>query len=114
MSYDGCGCAGGQVTTVEGLSVARDDTSGNARRKQKIYEDILGRGFKTEVYGWDGSTVYTTTVNTFNGRDQFTNTGQYSGNTSSSTYRDVTMTCNGHGRMAKKHYPIEGTGTFTS
>ena len=45
------------VTTIEGPSVPRDDASGNARRKQKVYADILGRDFKTEVYNWDGSTV---------------------------------------------------------
>ena len=35
ISYEGCGCAGGLVTTVEGESVPRTDTTGNARRKQK-------------------------------------------------------------------------------
>lgn len=114
ISYAGCGCAGGLETTIEGPSVARDDTSGNARRKQKVYQDILGRGFKTEVYQWDGSTVYTTTVNTFNGRDQITNTRQYAGSTASGTYQDVTMTYDGHGRMATRHYPIEDTSTYTT
>ncbi len=114
ISYAGCGCAGGQLTTIQGPSVARDDTTGNARRKQMVYDDILGRNVKTEVYGWDGSTVYTTTVNTFNGRDQITNTRQYAGATTSSTYQDVTMSYDGHGRMATRHYPIEDSGTYTS
>jgi len=46
ITYEGCGCAGGLVTTVEGELVPRTDTSGNARRKQKIYQDILGRTTK--------------------------------------------------------------------
>lgn len=62
ISYEGCGCAGGQVTTVESEMVPRDDVpTTNARRKQKVYEDILGRTFKAVVYKWDGTTAYTTT-----------------------------------------------------
>jgi hypothetical protein len=114
ISYAGCGCAGNQVTTIQGPSVPRDDTSGNARRKQISYDDVLGRNTKTEVYKWDGATVLTSTVNTFNARDQITNTRQYDGSTSSGTYRDVTMTFDGHGRMATRHYPIEDAGTFTA
>ena len=41
ITYSSCGCAGGLVTTVEGELVPRTDTSGNARRKQKMYADIL-------------------------------------------------------------------------
>jgi hypothetical protein len=70
-SYDGCGCAGGQVTTVKSELVPRDDQpTVNARRTQKIYADVLGRSYKTEVLNWDGITPYTTTVQTFNGRDK--------------------------------------------
>lgn len=114
ISYEGCGCAGGQVTTIQGPSVAKDVGTGNARRVQKIYEDILGRSYLTEVYGWDGTSVYTSTEQKFNGRDQVTRTRQYSGNTSSSIYQDVTMTYDGFGRMATRHYPIEDSGTYTS
>ena len=79
-SYEGCGCAGGQVTTIQSELVPRDDQpTVNARRIQKVYQDILGRTEKTEVMNWSGTTVYTTTVNTFNGRDQITNTRQYAG-----------------------------------
>lgn len=114
ISYAGCGCAGGQVTTIQGPSVPRDDTTGNARRKQMIYEDILGRNVKTEIYGWDGSTVYTTTVNTYNGRDQVTLSRQYAGTTSASTYQDTTTTFDGHGRMATQHVPANATSTNTA
>jgi hypothetical protein len=119
ISYDGCGCAGGQVTTIQGENIVETDWNGNnantlGRRKQKIYEDILGRTVKTEVFEWDGSTVYSTTVNTFNGRDQITNTRQYAGSTSSSTYRDLVMTYDGHGRMKMRHYPIEDANANTT
>ena len=50
ISYEGCGCAGGQVTTIEGERVPIPGTSNFARRKQKVYEDILGKTFKTETY----------------------------------------------------------------
>jgi hypothetical protein len=56
ITYEGCGCAGGLVTTIEGELVPRTDTSGSARRKQKAYSDILGRTWKTETFEWDGST----------------------------------------------------------
>ncbi|HEY0429705.1 MAG TPA: hypothetical protein VGC76_18125, partial [Pyrinomonadaceae bacterium] len=114
FSYDGCGCAGGQVTTIEGESVPVPGQTYSARRKQKVYADILGRIYKTEIMNWDGSTVYTTNVNTYNGRDQMTNTRQYAGTTSSSTYQDVTMTYDGHGRMKTRHYPIEDANTYTA
>ena len=113
-SYDGCGCAGGQITTIQGELVPRDDQpSVNARRTQKIYADILGRSYKTEVMNWSGS-VYTTTVQTFNGRDQVTNTRQFDGDANSYVYRDVSMTYDGHGRMKTRHYPIENAGANTS
>lgn len=62
ISYEGCGCAGGMVTTVEGERVPIPGTENFARRKQKVYQDILGRTWKTEAYEWDGTTVYATAV----------------------------------------------------
>jgi YD repeat-containing protein len=114
FSYEGCGCAGGEVVTVEGESVPVPGQSYSARRKQKIYSDILGRQNKTEIYEWNGTSVYTTTVNTFNGRDQITNTRQYAGTTSSTSYRDVSMTYDGHSRMKTRHFPIEDALAETS
>ena len=114
ISYEGCGCAGGQITTVSGELVPRDDQpTVNARRTQKIYADILARTYKTEILKWDASTVYSTTVQTFNGRDQVTKTRQYAGTDTSSTYQDVDMTYDGVGRMKTRHYPIEDPGTYT-
>ncbi|HMO81996.1 MAG TPA: hypothetical protein PKD24_14490, partial [Pyrinomonadaceae bacterium] len=96
--------------TVEGESVPRTDTTGNARRKQKAYADILGRTYKTETYEWDGSTVYSTIVNTFNGRDQVVNSRQYAGNSSSGTYQDTIATFDGHGRLLASHLPEQRDG----
>ena len=117
ISYEGCGCAGGLVTTIQGENVPRDDQpTVNARRTQKIYADILGRSWKTVVYKWDGATAYTTTEQSFNGRDQVLRTRQTDNTSTASpqTYQDVTMTFDGHGRMKTRHYPIEDTGTTTT
>ena len=114
FSYEGCGCAGGQVTTVQGELVPRNDNPNlSARRTQKIYADILGRTKKTEIMNWDNS-VYTTTTQTFNGRDQVLQTRQYAGAEGSSTHQTVTMSYDGHGRMKTRHYPIEDSGATTS
>lgn len=113
ISYDGCGCAGGLVVTVEGELVPRDDQPTlNGRRKQKVYSDILGRDVRTEIYNWDGG-VYKTNVTTFNGRDQVTQTRQYAGTTSSTTYQDTTATFDGHGRLKSQHAPQQDAGTGT-
>jgi YD repeat-containing protein len=113
ISYEGCGCAGGLETTIQSELVPRDDTTGSARRTQKVYEDIHGRSFKKVVMNWDGSTPYTTTVQKFNGRDQVTLTRQYAGSDTSQTFQDVTMTYDGHGRTKTRHYPIEDAQTET-
>lgn len=73
----------------------------------------MGRTYKTEIMNWDGATVYTSTVQTFDGRDNVVNTRQYAGNTGSSTFQDVSMTYDGHGRLKTRHYPVEDTGTDT-
>jgi YD repeat-containing protein len=115
FSYDGCGCAGGLVTTIQSESVPRDDIANtNGRRTQKIYEDILGRNYKTVVLKWDGTTPYTTTEKFFNGRDQVTETRQYDNTTTGNPYQSVFMTYDGHGRMASRHYPVEDSSASTS
>src|SRR5262249_21764829 len=115
ISYDGCGCAGGQVTTVQGESVPYN--SSTARRTQKVYEDVLGRSYKTELLDWDIS-VYSTEVKTFNARDQVTQVRTYSGTTSSSTFQDVTMSYDGHARLKNEHHPEQqdssGNPTYTT
>lgn len=114
-NFQGCGCAGGQITTVQSELVPRDDQPGiNARRTQKIYEDILGRAYKTEILDWVGN-VYTSTVQKFNGRDQITETSQYTGTDNvNNTHQTVTMSYDGYGRMKTRHYPIEDALTETS
>ncbi|MBX3292724.1 MAG: RHS repeat protein [Acidobacteria bacterium] len=82
-----------------------DDPQTNARRKQKSYEDILGRAFKAETYEWDGTTVYSTVVNTYNGRDQVTLLRQYAGTALSETYQDTTASYDGHGRTVGQKLP---------
>src|SRR5437660_9455383 len=68
-SYSGCGCAGGEVVTL----------TDEVGRQQKVYSDVLGRQWKTEVYNSDHITVYSTNVSVYNGRDQEIRVKQYSG-----------------------------------
>jgi len=112
ISYEGCGCAGGQVTTIESERVPYG-TSSFGRRKQKVYEDILGRSWKTESFDWDGSTVYSTQTQLFDGRDQAVRTRQYSGTDSSSTYQDYTAEFDGFGRVVSSHKPEQRNDSNT-
>ncbi len=120
ISYDGCGCAGGQVTTVQGENIVESDWQNNnqttlGRRTQKIYADVQGRTVKTEVMNWDGVTPYTTTVNAYNGRDQVTSSIQYAGAASvNSPHQDVTMEYDGHGRIKTQHRPEQNANTATT
>ncbi len=93
-SYGGCGCAGGEIVTH----------TDEATRRQKVYSDVLGRQWKTEVLNGD-STVYSTTTSTFNARDQVTQVRRYQGADTSSVYQDTTMSYNGYGRLLTRHVP---------
>ncbi|HJT67512.1 MAG TPA: fibronectin type III domain-containing protein [Pyrinomonadaceae bacterium] len=109
-SYTGCGCAGGEVTT---LTDEGTFTGGVAkRRQQKTYSDILGRPVKTEMLNWEGGTVYSATVNTYNVRDQIESTIQYAG-AEGSAHQDTTMTYDGYGRLQTQHLPEQTAGTTT-
>src|SRR5205823_3727584 len=66
-SYAGCGCAGGEVVTL----------TDEVERQQKIYSDVLGRQWKTEIM--NGASIYSATVNVFNARDQVTLVRQWAG-----------------------------------
>lgn len=120
ISYEGCGCAGGNVTTVKGPVTTAVDIAGvtqtTKRRTQKAYDDILGRTFKTESWDLDGAgpAPYSTVKTTFNGRDQATLIRQYSGSETSSTYQDTTATFDGHGRLKTQHRPEQDAGTVTT
>jgi YD repeat-containing protein len=102
-SYTGCGCAGGAVVTLtdEGTMT----TGEFKRRQQKIYSDVLGRTVKAETYNWQDPSVYSTTVNTYNARDQVTLTRQYAGPEGAATYQDTTLTYDGYGHLIMKHAP---------
>ncbi len=113
ITYTGCGCAGGQVTTIQSELVSRDDIpTQTARRTQKVYSDILGRTYKTETLKLDGS-VYSTNKTTFNGRDQVTLSRQFSGTENSATFQDTTATYDGFGRLKTQHRPEQNAGTAT-
>ncbi|HEX5602417.1 MAG TPA: DUF4214 domain-containing protein [Pyrinomonadaceae bacterium] len=112
-SYAGCGCAGGEVVTLTDEGTI--DGGVAKRRQQKIYSDVLGRTVKTELLNWQGGSVYSTTVNTYNVKDQITNTKQYSGPESpANPHRETTATYDGYGRLQTKHIPQESAGTGTT
>ena len=102
-AYSGCGCAGGEVVTLTDEGTI--DGGVAKHRQQKIYADVLGRTVKTEVLNWQGGSVYSATVNTYNVRDQITQVRQYAGAEGSSTYQDTTMTYDGYGRLKTRHRP---------
>ncbi|HEV7746049.1 MAG TPA: hypothetical protein VGO56_13700 [Pyrinomonadaceae bacterium] len=102
-SYSGCGCAGGEVVTLTDEGTI--DAGVAKRRQQKIYADVFGRTAKTETFNWQGPSVYATTVNTYDARDQVTLVRQYAGAEGSATYQDSVLTYDGHGRLKTKHTP---------
>jgi YD repeat-containing protein len=111
-SYAGCGCAGGEVVTLTDEGTI--DAGVAKRRQQKIYSDILGRQVKTEVLNWQGGSVYATTVNTYNARDQIKLVRQYQGDESSAVYQDTVMTYDGYARLKTKHVPEQDANTATT
>jgi YD repeat-containing protein len=116
ISYEGCGCAGGQITTIEGENIIETDWQGSnpntlGRRKQKVYEDILGRQWKTETLNWNGS-VYSTNTVQFNGRDQALAATQTEQSTSISQI--TSMTYDGHGRLVTQHNPVQDANKSSS
>jgi YD repeat-containing protein len=99
-AYGGCGCAGGAVVTV------RDELG----RQQRVTSDILGRTWKTEVLDWYPSqTVYSTTTNTYNVRDQVTSVYQQAG--SGGTGQTTSLTYDGHGRLKTQQSPSQTAAT---
>src|SRR5688572_20094084 len=112
VSYAGCGCAGGQVVALTDEGTI--DAGVAKRRQQKIYSDVLGRTVKTEVLNWQGGSVYSATVNTYNVRDQVTQVREYAGAEGSGTYQDTTVTYDGYGRLKTKHVPEQNAGTATT
>jgi thermitase len=94
-TYGGCGCAGGEVVTL------RDEVG----RYQRMTADVLGRAWKSEVLNWDGTTVYSTTVNNYNARNQITSTVEQVG--SSGTSQTTNLTYDGYGRLKTQQAPSQ-------
>src|SRR5262249_542927 len=111
-SYAGCGCAGGEVVTLTDEGTL--DGGVAKRRQQKIYSDVFGRTVKTEILNWQGGSVYSATVNTYNVRDEIEQVRQYAGAEGSGTYQDTTMTYDGYGRLRSKHIPEQDSGISTT
>ncbi|HEU4837636.1 MAG TPA: hypothetical protein VFS90_24615, partial [Pyrinomonadaceae bacterium] len=111
VSYAGCGCAGGEVVTLTDEGTI--DAGIAKRRQQRIYADVLGRTWKTELLNWQGGSVYSATVNTYNARDQVTQVRQYAGPEGSGTYQETTLTYDGYGRLKTKHVPEQSANANT-
>lgn len=94
-SYGGCGCAGGEVTTVQ-------DEHG---RKRRFTKDPLGRLATVEEMNWNGTTVYATTNYSYNVRDQLTQSLQ-AGQPRSFSY-------DGYGRLQTRTTPEQGGTSYT-
>ncbi|MGH9928257.1 MAG: S8 family serine peptidase, partial [Pyrinomonadaceae bacterium] len=95
VSYGGCGCAGGEVTTAQ-------DEHGRQRRFTK---DKFGRLATVEEMNWGGGSAYATTTYAYNARDQITQSNQ-AGQLRSFTY-------DGHGRSATRTTPEQGTTSYS-
>jgi YD repeat-containing protein len=138
-SYSGCGCAGGEVVTFTDEGTVVDTDPGPAinnitkKRQQKIYSDVLGRTVKTELLNWDGAgdfgtggSSYSTTVNTYNARDQITQVRRFDAaqgtvpsdpndlSCPDGSCQQTTMTYDGYGRLKTKHVPEQDQNTATT
>ncbi|MGH9949784.1 MAG: hypothetical protein ACRD6X_21660, partial [Pyrinomonadaceae bacterium] len=118
ITYEGCGCAGGQVVAVQGPVIKQSYGIGQTettlgRRKQRVESDILGRQTKAILYEWNGSTVYSTITNSYNGRDQIIGRRHYQGTASSGTFQEAVSTFDGHGRLKTRHIPEQNANTNT-
>jgi len=100
--YEGCGCAGSDITEFQSEIVTHD---GNAtgRRKSRVYRDVFGREIKSEILAWDGN-VYSTQTNSYTVLDQTTNISNQAG--TSGTQQNTVMTYDSYGRMQTRQLPI--------
>jgi YD repeat-containing protein len=123
-SYTGCGCAGGEVTTLTDEGTL--DGGVPKRRQQKIYADVLGRTVKTELRNWQGGSSYATTINSYNARDQLTRVRQFDAaqatvpedpndlSCPNGSCQQTTMTYDGYGRLKTKHAPEQQVDSSNS
>jgi len=93
-TYGGCGCAGGEVTTV------RDQRG----RRRKLTTDVLGRLKQVDELNWD-QTVYANTIYSYNVRDQLTQINQ-AGLIRSFAYDSL-------GRLQTRTTPEQGVTSYT-
>jgi len=92
--YGGCGCAGGEITTI------RDERG----RRRRLADDVLGRLARVEELNWDQS-VYSTTYYSYNALDQISSINQ-AGEVRSFEY-------DGYGRLSARTTPEQGRTTFS-
>ena len=108
--YDGCGCAGVQTVTVT------DETG----RRQREFHDVLGRVSKSQIMNWDGS-IYSTTVNTYNTRDQVTRVREFKGSgpapgdesCPTGICQETVMGFDGYSRLSFRKRPEDGASGTT-
>jgi RHS repeat-associated protein len=93
-TYGGCGCAGGEVTTV------RDERG----RRRRATMDVFGRLKQTDELNWD-QTVYSTTTYSYNARDQITQTNQAG--------QVRTLEYDGYGRLWRRTTPEQGATAYS-
>ncbi|MFL6332500.1 MAG: PKD domain-containing protein [Pyrinomonadaceae bacterium] len=96
-TYEGCGCAGGEVVTLV-------DEEG---RQRQVYADALGRTWKTEVLDEHGS-VYSTATNTYNALDQVREAKEQAGTNGAAQI--TTLEYDGYGRLRSRHQPRYDAG----
>ncbi len=72
---------------------------------RKIYSDVLGRTVKTEILNWQGGSVYSATVNTYNARDQVTQSQAICRRRRQRHLSGHNLTYDGYGRLKTKHVP---------
>jgi RHS repeat-associated protein len=95
VSYGGCGCAGGEVTTVQ-------DEHG---RQKRYIKDAFGRPKMVDELNWNGST-YSTTNYTYDVLDHLTRIDQ-----AGQTPR--TFDYDGYGRLWRRTTPEQGQTTYS-
>jgi YD repeat-containing protein len=128
VTYEGCGCAGGEVVTLNDEGTIVNGVT--KTRQKKIYSDVLGRTVKTEVWNFDGTgpggvgrSLYSTTVTNYNVRDQASLIRQFKGAAPTNYVTDLScptgtcqkseLTYDGYGRLQTKHEPEQRQNPYT-
>lgn len=107
--YVGCGCAGSDVTTIQGEPTATGTPEN--RRTQKIWRDVLGRTIKSQILNYSGA-AYSTTLTEYNVRDQATVVKTFKGDAAIGascplgTCEQAEIVYDGHGRPQKRYLPV--------